>query len=372
MYTKLPKCNSCGGDFNENITCNFCGHKGHEIFEIIKPENNIERYFIKLYDRILNGTSTKLDEKHLLYFMHNDMIENVEAVTQNIIMDRITIQKTKISYDTFEKIINYYVIWSMKELNSIIKQKYKTKYKNFIFSCEIVELNETTQGLCSMDNMGNNKNFYNTKMKINKNDVLNLFENGNISSLLTFFHELRHVQQDIFIKNNIFNNNIMLQIKEQIIRKYEISKYKTNTFYNNNYYNLVMEYDAELVARDNLINLFSFFELPIPQETMQNYKNFQENVPDFRIKKIIVNNKEIISTLGDVFETIIQEVPEYLELYPQLKVEYINDNGTIRRKTIQELEESLSDFENDANQKEKTIFVTELIDILKQNNKITI
>lgn len=68
-----PQCIECGGAGNENFQCMFCVNKKHKILEIIEPENNVETYFKKLYNRILDGTSTESDEKNLLYFMNQDM-----------------------------------------------------------------------------------------------------------------------------------------------------------------------------------------------------------------------------------------------------------------------------------------------------------
>ena len=67
--------------------------------------------------------------------------------------------------------------------------------------------------------------------------------------------------------------------------------------------------------------------------------------------------------MEDIFDFIVIEHPEYLDLYPQLRIEYIKDGKIVRRKTRDELIDTLLDSQN----KEEKEYVKKLLRTDKYN-----
>lgn len=150
-------------------------------------------------------------------------------------------------------------------------------------------------------------------------------------------------------------------IKDFVIRDYELKKYKTNNYYKDNYYNITFEKDAHEVG----INFAYSFCKIIGFENLENYfdnlKNRWPNYNDFN--RIIRNSEEkVIMTLDDVFETVINLEPKYLDIYPQLKFQYINENGKVRKRTKKELFSLISAEFND----EVNSYLEQLINNLEE------
>ena len=70
-------------------------------------------------------------------------------------------------------------------------------------------------------------------------------------------------------------------------------------------------------------------------------------------------------TLDDVFETVLNLEPKYLDIYPQLKFQYINENGRVRKLTKEELSSLLSGEISD----EASSYIEQLINNLSQEEQ---
>ena len=53
--------------------------------------------------------------------------------------------------------------------------------------------------------------------------------------------------------------------------------------------------------------------------------------------------------VDEIFDEIIISNPKYLEKYPQLNIEYINEDGNIRKRTKEELLNILDKYSDDSN-----------------------
>ena len=62
-------------------------------------------------------------------------------------------------------------------------------------------------------------------------------------------------------------------------------------------------------------------------------------------------------TLDEIFDDLIKTHPELLQKYPQLNVEYLVENNSVRRKNIEELKELLEESNNEL----LTNYISELI-----------
>ena len=319
-YTKPAKCDGCGGECNNELQCICCGNIDKDFIKLIFPEKNIETCYIKIYNKLLDGTITKKDEEILLYYLKHDMIQENSFADALIIIDKIQYKKLNISYEVFKEIFCFSIKKFMKNIVG-------NKIKNYNPRCTIFNLNEEISGGA----------IENISVLIDEEDFKNFYYNGNINILITMYHEVQHIIQNTNIKLGIFNEDLLLQLKEQIIRKYEFKTYKTNTYYENNYNNISYEVDARIKSVQYVINFLSYFNLSLNDSYLEYLKNTYIGNYDLVNRTVIINGEKTQSTINDVFDKIIINMPEYLELYPQLKLEYINDNGVIRRKTKEEL-----------------------------------
>lgn len=82
-----------------------------------------------------------------------------------------------------------------------------------------------------------------------------------------------------------------------------------------------------------------FIEQVIGLNLKNDVKNSLNNDINSMLKKsnLIrrINGKE--DDINTLFDYYIKEHPEFLKTYPQLNIEYIVDNGTVRRKNSSEL-----------------------------------
>ena len=64
-------------------------------------------------------------------------------------------------------------------------------------------------------------------------------------------------------------------------------------------------------------------------------------------EKFLKNNRDIVYT-HELLDTMIQENPDILEakMFKLLNIIYVNDNGAVRRKTTEELQNDLSKTDN--------------------------
>ncbi len=64
-------------------------------------------------------------------------------------------------------------------------------------------------------------------------------------------------------------------------------------------------------------------------------------------EKFLKNNRDIVYT-HELLDTMIQENPDILEvkMFKLLNIIYVNDNGAIRRKTVEELQSDLNKTDN--------------------------
>ena len=131
---------------------------------------------------------------------------------------------------------------------------------------------------------------------------------------------------------------------------YEFKTFKTDYYYKRNYFDISYEIDAHHVGIDaakhflynvcGYNNLDDYFE--ILRKTWPESKNTLKRV-------VIKDGKEIYKTVDEIFHEIIISNPKYLEKYPQLNIEYINEDGNIRKRTKEELLNILDRYSDDSN-----------------------
>ena len=143
-----------------------------------------------------------------------------------------------LDYDNFKCLIIEYF---SKYINELYK-KYNCK---FMIAGDI-----SSAGIC-----------YGTgKIIINEEEVRKIY-NGNISPLLTIFHEISHLQQNIQIEEGVVSKNIINYIKDKFLKFYQNEQNKKFGMPSNfSYYILNYEYEScEVDASLNSILLFFNF-----------------------------------------------------------------------------------------------------------------
>ena len=317
----MPRCELCGGKYEDGV-CMYCGNKLSIDFieslqNLIKPFDNVTDYYENIRKKLYNGIKLELNEdKAFCILLKNKMIID-DALDDARILSYIMYGNKIISYETFEELILRTTEKNMRQLNNNRIKKYNPY-------ASVSNLEEA-----------NGSAFEYTHITFDKLIIKELYE-GFKYPLSVYYHEIHHIAQNLAIKLGYINNEIVNMIKDFVIRDYELRKYKTNNYYKDNYYNITFEKDAHEVG----INFaYSFYKI-IGFENLENYfdnlKNRWPNYNDFN--RIIRNDKEkVIMTLDDVFETVINLEPKYLDIYPQLKFQYINENGKVRKRTKEEL-----------------------------------
>lgn len=115
----------------------------------------------------------------------------------------------------------------------------------------------------------------------------------------------------------------------------------------NRYLNTVY---MDTIERYGAVNGIFNFELGIPKFVddfgLYESANKDESV-ELNGEKFLKNNRDIVYT-HELLDTMIQENPDILEvkMFKLLNIIYVNDNGAVRRKTVEELQSDLNKTDN--------------------------
>ncbi len=172
--------------------------------------------------------------------------------------------------------------------------------------------------------------------------IKNLYE-GFVSSLIAFFHEIRHIKQFMDYRLGDVSAASMFMLKDMLIRKYENHRYGTDYYYKDNYYNINFEIFAENLAITDTQKLLDSVGIIYSEDF---YKKIRDvwSISNISSKRIIRENGEkVYKTLDERFLEVIKLAPYYLEQYRQLQIEYVNENGVVRKRTKMEMQELVSD-----------------------------
>ena len=272
------------------------------------------------------------------------------------ILMNIFLYKKKIFYETFKELLKRSVEKEMKRING-------DKIKGYNPICDILKLNETS-GKCRPLTVRKYDRvvFEQISVILDEEVSRGFYEYGNDRAFMIIFHELRHVLQNIAIKIGLFTSDFLMMIKDSLIREYELKQFDTDNYYNDNYDDISLEIDAQRYSLINLIKFLGSFGYKIPDDILiELEKEFIHDIKEER--KIIIDGKEEYKSMEDIFDFIVIEHPEYLDLYPQLRIEYIKDGKIVRRKTRDELIDTLLDSQN----KEEKEYVKKLLRTDKYN-----
>lgn len=330
-----------------------------EVNEILKKNNIEEKLHKKLNDinqSLANGEVLKQDDDLFLKTCLSNNIKPKDGLNDIAIFRNIfSHDKDKIvSYETFKQVIKSFIKDTMREING-------NRINNYNPVCFVYDFkatnNENSDGI-------SNKHFI---MKINDKIIEDMYNNYSVLDFVTIFHELAHIQQNIDIKLGCFTEDILNFIKDDILR--DLCHREGFDYYKENYQVITSEKDAEIKGYVFAINFL---------EQVLNIKLKDEILTDLD-KKISVqleqksnllrktNNGE--QDINSLFDYYIKNHPEFLEKYPQLSVEYIVSDGIVRRKTNDELMETLTLYQE---QPVIVLYINQILSSqMKLNNGIT-
>lgn len=107
-------------------------------------------------------------------------------------------------------------------------------------------------------------------------------------------------------------------------------------YYDENYLLNSMENEAFLESINSAIEYSKFLEVPIGEKQLEEY-NDRMKIHSNRLLNLYRKKDDKYVDLTELFESVLVKHPELLIQYPQLKLEYINENDIIRRKTLNEI-----------------------------------
>lgn len=325
-HTRVPKCPHCGGRGYNDGKCMWCGVKNDvldEIMGLIKPFKTVDEYYeTVILKNIKNNIILSEEEDKILYLLLKYDMVNESSLEDGRIIINILNKNKIISYDTFEFLIIRSTQYAMKEINN---GRIKPYFPNVYIS--------------ELDGAGGNTYSYEC-ITFDKKGIEDLYK-GSIDTLSIYFHELRHVKQEIEISLGAFSNDIIDMIKDKVIKDYEFEKYGTKRYYDINYFNISFEVDAHHNGIDMvkaLLNKYKFDYLVSYAEVLRNAWPVNSN----RLERMVENNGVMVTkTLDEVFDGVIVDAPHYLEKYPQLAIEYIKEDNEVRKRTKEELVDML-------------------------------
>ena len=182
---------------------------------------------------------------------------------------------------------------------------------------------------------------------------------GKINSMTTIFHELNHFKIKYDTELGGVNKDIIRTIKEHLLRStsqdpFDEKKcffkkdcfYISDDYYKCNYRLFSDEKIAEINAINNLILFIEIIGIKISEQHLKQLKEkIEKNTNQYnnylRDMRLNFHFNDFFLDFEEAFDVMIKYNPKWLEI-PQLNIEYyIAENGTVSKRTREELEERL-------------------------------
>lgn len=328
-YIEKPVCSKCNSREYLGFTCIHCKEENQEykdIIQAIKGYNNIDEYYKEnILDPIAKQESlTKENDVVFKKLLENYMIKD-EALPDEAVLGCILKNKKVITYETFEELLKRYV----ENIMMLFKKVDKS----------LVQFNPVCLITALKDRDGASIN--DICVAVDKDVCKRFYDSSDIWLFITTYHELRHFIQNLSLKCGIFVGCLMSILKEKIIIDYEAKKYRTKKYYTDNYFVISFEVDARKFGVSGAIDLLKRLGFSLNDDYLKLLNEQYIMDTDSLERKIIVNDKEEYKIVDEIFDEVIKLEPEYLDLYPQLQVEYIKEDNSVRKKTKNELLDTL-------------------------------
>lgn len=307
-----------------------------EVEELI-DKNNIEEKLTKRLDEInLKLTNNEVLESNDDLFLRNCLSNNIKphnglnsiSIFRNIYFNS---EQKMVSYETFEQVMKSFIKDTMIEINNNRIKRYNPVCAIYDFK---ISNHENSEGMVS-------KGFI---TRINNKITKEIYEHNYILNFIAIFHELIHIQQEIEEKLGYFTEDILLFIKNDILRR--LSSKEGFDYYEANYQFITSEKDAEIKGSMCAINfLEQVIGIKLKNDIIINLeKNIKLQLEEK--SNLLRKTKNGEQDINSLFDYYIKNYPEFLDKYPQLTIEYIVSDGLVRRKTKNELLETKEYYQN--------------------------
>ena len=247
-----------------------------------------------------------------------------------------------ISYDEFCQVLTNFIEEIMQ--NYLIKMGF-TDYRGKNPEATIVNFKDSTIG-----------DYNSNTIRLAETIPWNIFK-GNILVLFDVCQELIHFKYDIDINAGIINKNIVRAIKETLIRH---EAETTAPIFKYDYYSDNYKFDSEeKLANMEGVDLFREIikymnitlnrkdDLKLLNISTNNSLQYYNYLRDFR-SNIRFNN--FFWDFEEAFDFLIRQNPGWYNRFPQLQIEYYQDEeGKVRKRTTEELKRLLEKEEDESN-----------------------
>lgn len=310
-------------DFFDNIIVSELFNHLYSIDSLQIPKVNewlIKSNYSKLINDKLNELISKVNNSEKLinseyqfvsFLLTNDLIDrNVKVNWLNLIIKGIALKECFLEQNEIEILVKAFSEELMNKACGVTKSH-----------CQIVDYYEEKK--CNGEAIGN-------WIFINRNLIKQLIDGNVVGLMSTIFHEAIHVHQ--FNRRNKKTISLLnsIQLKDFILDKL------IDGYYDENYLLDSMENEAFLESINSAIEYSKFLEVPIGEKQLEEY-NDRMKIHSNRLLNLYRKKDDKYVDLTELFESILVKHPELLIQYPQLKLEYINENDIIRRKTLNEI-----------------------------------
>ena len=338
---KKLSCSSCGAPIDASI-CKYCRCEieDEKLNAFNKKDEWLNIYDTVILNKIQNGQKLTDDEDKVFYYLLKYGLIPDDKLETDLIIYYAHYGNKLVSYDTFEEFMTSTFEKFMRQLNF-------DRIKNYNFDVIVDKDKDSENDGCEIF----------ASIFVLKQERLKELYEGNLYGLVVLYHELWHGFQEIGIRSGQINSELMLMIKDIIIRKYS-DKYSSNDeYYNMNYRNISFEIDAQDKAIQVVKKYIDIYKLGVTDDTLSTIRNLYGKDIFNTNRVVLVDGKEQTMTLDEIFDDLIKTHPELLQKYPQLNVEYLVENNSVRRKNIEELKELLEESNNEL----LTNYISELI-----------
>lgn len=265
-------------------------------------------------------------------------IDNDISLIFNCCTQKAILKEKNISYEAYKELMRKFVLNAMS---------------HFVVNPKCFIQDEFSKGV-------GGEHLYN-RIYLNEEHVKKIYYKSETQIIHIFLHELRHAIQHKLIEDGYVSEEILDQIKDQILSE------NNREYYKKNYYNLSYEKDAEyysIIAYTDYIKSLGFNS---KDDYLENKK--RKLIENFNNKDRIVNNKVI--TLDDAFNEYILNNPNKLKKYSQLNIFYKIEDNKVFLKTNEEILEYLKEKIQTSNKSDKNIesykyFYEEILSLNKQ------
>ena len=327
---KEINCPICGGEIGDGV-CRYCKTplKG----DSLEVYNN--RYdYMKIYNNIIrpkfaDGRKLSKEEDNIFkLLLKYDVISDDELDDLRVIF-YILAQVKIVSYETFEYVIKRATEKNMRQLAN----------NRIAYYHPVALIND------SKESCGSACRYYSVALQ---RDTIKRLYNGEYTPLVTYYHEMTHIEQSMESYLNNFSPELMIMIKDFIITDFENVHYKTKTYYMDNYKNLPSEIEAEELGILKTMYILRMLNLNYDIDVLRQRRSYFSGERLNRSRVVRENDNEVIKDIDDVFLETINKDKKYLLTYPQLLIEFIEEDGIVRKKTKEELIEEMEKYEEDS------------------------